>query len=896
MPDAHAEEVFTTSFQAGPIASEDVLRFRLTRRLGRVAEAEVDVFAPGTVEADDLLGQMARLAFGRGSGDAEHNFDGVVMGVTLIASPDDADEDRGCVHRLHVTSLMGLLGQQVDCRIFQDKDVKEIVTLVLSELGVPEGHQSWRLMGSYPKREYCVQYRESALAFACRLLEEEGIYWFSDRNDAGELIVFEDDSTSADPIDGDEAVPYRQGAGLEKGTDAIGFITERHRTATGKVVLRDYDFKKPEVDLTASASADRDADLERYDYPGAYVDPAVGKRLATVRLEALQAERVTLDVRAGCARVVPGRWLSIVDAPAGMDGDHFVTSAVHEWAGGTYVVHATLIPKKVKYRTPQLTPRPVIDGPQTAVIVAPPGSPTEEIHTDELARCKVRFHWDRYGKADDTATFWMRVSQAQTSGSMILPRLGWEVIVEFLEGNPDRPIITGRVFNGIFMPPYALPEGKSRTALQSVSSPGGGGKNEIRFEDKAGSEEVKIGAHKDTTLATANNKTKSTAVNETKNVKVDVQLTVGANQTVKVTNGYQNTVAGAQTVDVGGSRKVEVNAVYGLTSGGASKTSVGAAQMEMDGNPIQALLQLAVKAATEAAQAEATKALGKLDEAVSSKVDQVMGPINKLQGQVQAVGAGMAAVSNGDLGAAGSALSAAATLPSAGGFGAVLAGGSAAQATGLDALVHGAIASGGGALGAALAGGGGGAAGSSAANAGGPAGAVGANSAAESGTGPGWAVNICSDTHSEKVGSIKATIAAAGIHTTVKGARKHEVGAARVELVAGTRAESCLADKKETALGLVVLSKAPESETVGGARTTMVGGAVLEKIGASHTTTATGKAMFVGAFHKIDASTSIVFKCGDSEVVIDGGGVAIKSALVTITAPKVTLTSSVAEA
>src|SRR4029079_5350467 len=146
------------------------------------------------------------------------------------------------------------------------------------------------------------------------------------------------------------------------------------------------------------------------------------------------------------------------------------------------------------------------------------------------------------GGEDDKASCWMRVSQQQTSGSMILPRVGWEVIVEFLEGNPDRPIVTGRVFNGQYMPPYALPEGKSRTALQTVSSPGGKGTNEIRMEDKAGSEEVKIAAQKDTTLATANNKTISTAVNETKSVKVDSTTSIGADQTVKVTNGYLSTV------------------------------------------------------------------------------------------------------------------------------------------------------------------------------------------------------------------------------------------------------------------------------------------------------------------------------------------------------------------
>jgi type VI secretion system secreted protein VgrG len=547
---------------------------------------------------------------------------------------------------------------------------------------------------------------------------------------------------------------------------------------------------------------------------------------------------------------------------------------------------------------------------------------------------------------DDKSSCWIRVSQQQTSGSMILPRLGWEVIVEFLEGNPDRPIVTGRVYNGKFMPPYALPEGKSRTSIKTSSSPGGKGINEIRMEDKAGSEEVKIASQKDTTLVTGNNKTVSTAANETKNVKVNSTTSIGADQKVQVTNGYKDTVGGAQSASIGGNRTVEVNAVYGLTSGGASATSVGGNQFEMDGDPIKALLALAIKAATDAAKKEAAKAMKQLDKAVSDKVNQVMGPIKDVQGKAEQVGKAMDAVSKGDLGAAATAVSAASGIPmppavgaamQAGGGGGGGGGGTAdrnpgggghgegggdpraaggggggggegggggglpsldhaSSQFGLDKLVNGALDAGAGKLGEALGLGGSGGGSSSGDNHGGPGGAVGGNSASDSATGPGHAINVCSSTHSEDVGSIKATIAAAGIHTTVNGPRTHKIGAARVELVGGGRDESCTVDKTEKALGLVVISKGAEEETVDGARTTMVGGAILEKIGGSHTVSATGKAMFVGAFHKVDASEAIVFKCGDSEVVIDGGGVAIKSPLVTITAPKVTLTKSVAEA
>jgi type VI secretion system secreted protein VgrG len=906
-------------FKAGPIESLDVVSLHMERRLGKFAEAELEVRTTTYAEPDDLLGLPARIAFGRG--DPDHDFLGVVMSVAMLTSPQD-DAREHLVYRVHVTSILGLLERQVDCRIFQDVDVKEIVSSVLTDFGVAAKNQSWRLSGKYPKREYCVQYCESALAFISRLLEEEGIFFYSDKSDDGELLVFEDDSTLSDPIDGEKKLIYRHGAGLDASDDAAGVVTQRHRTATGKITFRDYDFKKPQLDLTASASAATCADLEIYDYPGHYTDPKEGQRLAQVRLESLQAETVVIEIESGCPRLVAGRWLELEGTPNELDGEYFITAAVHEMRLGAYRVHALAIPKKVKYRTPQRTPQPIIEGPQTAMIVAPAGSPAEEIHTDKHGRCKVKFHWDRYGKKDDTASCWMRVSQQQTSGSMILPRVGWEVIIEFLEGNPDRPIITGRVFNGNYMPPYALPEGKSRTALKTSSSPGGGGGNEIRMEDKAGSEEVNIAAHKDTTLATGNNKTTSVAVNESKDVKVNSTVTIGADETIKVTNGYQNTVKAAQSASVGGNRKIEVNAVYGLTSGGASTTSIGGNQFEMDGDPIKALLALAVKAVTDAAKAEAAKAMQQLDQAVSSKVEQVMGPIRDVQAKAEAVGTAMNAVSNGDLSAAAGAVSAATgvpTPPAVGtaiqvatglGVGGAPAGGApaasglpalpsldhASSQFGLDTLVNGALDAGAGALGSALGLDGGGGGGASGANAAGPVGAVGSNSAADSATGPGHAINECSATHGEKVGSLKATIAAAGIHTTISGARTHKIGAARVELVGGTRAETCTADKTEKAVGLVVISKGAESETVSGARTTMVGGAILEKIGGSHTVTATGKAIFVGAFHKIDASGSITLKCGDSQVVIDGSGIAIKSKLVTITAPNVTLTKAVTQA
>jgi type VI secretion system secreted protein VgrG len=805
---------------------------------------------------------------------------------------------------VHLASGLDLLRQDVDSRIYQDMDVTSIVGQLLTEQGLDGAHQSWRLVGTYPKREVCVRYGETAFDFVSRLLEEEGIHVRTESGDSGEIVIFEDDSTTAPPIDGTSTLTFRGPAGLSSSDDAVGFVTHTRRTASGKVTLRDYDFKNPKADLTADASADVDTDLDAYDYPGLYADLSVGKRLAKVRLDALQAERATYTAETTCARLLPGRSFDLADAPDDLDGSYVITGVVHEMRDGLYRAHASFVPKKVVYRLPQRTPRPILHGPETAVVVAPAGAPVEDIHTDAFGRCKVRFHWDRYAKGDDTSSCWIRTSQMQTSGSMILPRVGWEVIVEFLEGNPDRPIVSGRVYNGRFMPPYALPEGKSRSALQTQSSPGGAGRNGIRTEDKGGSEEMHVESQKDTTLATANDKTVSTGVDASKAVTVDSTTTVGGNQTVKVTSGYENTVKGAQAVTVGGSRAVEVNAVYAFSSGGASATSVGGSHFEMDGDPVAALLKLAVKAATEAAAAEANQALQQLDQAVQSKVDQVMGPIHALQQQAAAVQSGMDAVSQGNLGAAKDAFGAAAGMPGPQQMTQDMTGGGAQGAPGggggggdpLMAMAKGAIDQAAGAVEDAAGAGGADGGGSSEANAAGPDGAVGGNAAANSSTGPGYSMNVCSATHAESVGALKVTLAAAGIHTTAKGARSQKIGALRVELVGGTRAETCLADKTEKAAGLLVVSGSPESETVGGSRSTMVGGAILEKIGASGSVTAGGKAVLLGAFHKVDAKTSIVFKCKGSEVVIDGGGITIKAALVTISAPKIAQTKAVTEA
>ena len=932
-----ATRSLTTTLLTDAAEVHAVLAFREEHRLGRPAEAIITCQLVEYVEPDAMIGKPAALTFSLGDDGVFHAFAGIIEAVTIVGS---TFVGLGSVHhvRFHVISQMALLAESFGSEIFQDMDVKDVVSKVLEDNGIPTSAVDWKITGSYPKREYCVQYNETALDFVSRLLEEEGIYYRSEARDDGEHIVFEDDTTAAPPIEGKAELPYRRRTGLELEEDAVYFVSEQRRVVTGKLVLRDYDFKRPQLDMTAEAESDIDTDLEIYDFPGLYVEPSEGKRLARVRLEAAQSERATIAIDADCTRLECGKMIEITDALHDeINGKYVITHLIHQlgYGGGasaTYAAHASLVPAAVKFRTPQTTPAPVIEGPQTARVVAPSGADTEEIHTDEHGRSKVKFHWDLGPDEDDKASCWMRVGQLQSSGSMVLPRIGWEVIIEFLEGNPDRPIVTGRVYNGVYMPPYALPEGKTRTAILTNTTPGGGGSNEIRFEDKAGSEEIRIQAQYDENIVVANNKTKNVGNNETKTVKVDSTTSVGADQKVKVTKGAQSSIGADQSVSVGGDRKVEVNAVTALNVGGSSNTSVGGKHFEMDGNPLKALLDIAAQKAAEIAQAKAAEALGKIDAAVQSKVDQVMGPVNALQGQMEQIGAGMQAVANGDLGAAGGLMADAAGLPTPPGFASSLGGGGGESASrsgggggesasrsggggeagggeaggggvtsqlGIDSAVNSAISRGtsaaANALGSALgldADGGGGASGE---NDVGPEGAVDGVDATDRAKGPGHNTRQIDGSAKEKFGTLRVAAALTGVNTNVTGNLTQSVGAAHIEMALGNRAEEIGGSKTENSLGLVIITKGDETETVTGAKTAMVGGAILEKIAGGHSVTAGAPATFIGAFHKIEAASSITLSCGASTVTIDGGGISLVSPLVTITAGKVTLAKSVSE-
>ena len=273
-----------------------------------------------------MLGQTARIFFGEGT--IEHRASGIVVAASSIATPADGAE-RQWSYRVEIASVVDLIDQAVTSRIFQELSVPDIVKMVLADHGLSEERQRWELAGQYPPRTYCVQYGESARAFCQRLLEVEGIFFATRDGEGGEELVFWDDVARAESAG---EVRYVTASNLHHDGDAITSVVERHRVRSGKVVLRDYDFERPDLDLTVEATADRDLDLEQYDYPGCYVDPSEGERYARVRLEAERAQCRHLEVRGHVARLVEGGRVALSDAPDGLEGEYLVTAVTHSYA------------------------------------------------------------------------------------------------------------------------------------------------------------------------------------------------------------------------------------------------------------------------------------------------------------------------------------------------------------------------------------------------------------------------------------------------------------------------------------------------------------------------------------------------------------------------------------
>jgi type VI secretion system secreted protein VgrG len=613
-----------------PLGPEVLLfrRMRAREELSRLSEFDIELLSEERqIAPASILGRnvTVRLAL---EGEAVRHFNGYVTRFGQAGM-----HGRYHAYRALVRPWLWFLTRTADCRIFQDLSVPEIVKQVFADHGMADLKDE--LTYTYPKRTYCVQYRETDFDFVSRLLEQEGIYYFFQHAEERHTLVLADATSVHVRAPGYETLRYVEASRLVRpDQEVVSRWDQACEIQPGRYRMTDYDFERPRADLTAHAAATREnvlADYEVYDYPGVYRNSADGEQYADARLDELQARFDTVRAAGTPRGVAAGRLFEFAGHPrADQNGEYLVTAvdytmSVNEYEteptpGTVCTCEFTALSSRQQFRPRRLTPVPVVKGPQTAVVVGPAG---DEIFTDKYGRVKVQFHWDRYGKKNENSSCWVRVAQpwaGKNWGMMAVPRIGQEVVVDFLEGDPDQPIITGRVYNAEQMPPWALPANMTQSGVLTRSSKGGSAANanELRFEDKKGAEQVYLHAEKNQDISVENDEThsvghdrskaighdESTQVrhdrtetvgnNETIGIGVDRTETVGSNETItigsnrsisvgasetaSVTLQRTHTVGINETITVGAAQEVTIGAFQMLTVGGDQTVSVGAAQ------------------------------------------------------------------------------------------------------------------------------------------------------------------------------------------------------------------------------------------------------------------------------------------------------------------------------
>lgn len=584
--------------------------------------ALVDVVAPlGEVDLLPHLGKPVAIAMAQ-DGTLQRHFHGIMLAGEYLHEDGD-----GFHYRLTLRPWTQLIAANRRYAIYQDRNVVDIIKAVLDASGVARVDYG-RLSRSHAPRPYCVQYGESDFAFLSRLMEEEGIYYFF-RHTHDEHVMVLCEAPSAHQTGTPGALVFNPLSGSMSNantrTSAVNDLHSWHErvasTAQSRVTMRDWNFTRAGRPLQVVATQDAahpGDEGEVYVWPGRYAEEAAGKPLGDVALEAERAERVLYTGESQALGITAGALLGVSQHPNDrfnhrylvVRTHHVVAAEAHRSGGGGGDSRVTLeaIPDTAVFRSPLRSPRPVVTGPETAVVTGPPG---EEIYTDEYGRVKVRFHWDRADTPGERATCWIRVSQTGGLGNLILPRVGHEVIVDFLHGDPDRPIVTGRVFNSLHMPIYPLPEHKTRALWRSkrYGSPGDMGKamaldtgapgvNELRFEDKGGKEEVFLHAERDMNLRVRHS--------ESHHVGLDRETRVGNDHTEEVKNNQKGTIGASRmvkvarddTLEVGQALKIKAGTTIDIEAGTKITLKVGDSTIVIDPTAInvKAALQALLKA------------------------------------------------------------------------------------------------------------------------------------------------------------------------------------------------------------------------------------------------------------------------------------------------------------
>ena len=514
-----------------------------------------------------------------------------LYGVVIRASQSGMSEVRGkearAIYQVEVVPRLWSLTLRTNCRIFQDKKTDDIVLAILKEHGIKGADVRKNLRGTCRQRGYCVQYRETDFDFISRLLEEDGIAYYFEFKNNKDVIVLANYAQAHSACEPESEIQFHRNTLADIDRQFVYKCDYSTQMVSGTSTLDDFDFVKPKTDLKAEKKGQQFTHLELYDYPGDYEEKSDGDQQAKVRLEEAGREEKVLRGESNCYWLCAGFAVTMKDHfSSDVNQEYLILSVEHEAdqsgamdsVGGVgYSNVFTAIPKSTPFRPPRLVPRPVVQGPQTAVVV---GTSGEEIYVDEYGRVKVQFHWDREGKYDEKSSCWVRVSHAWAGGqwgAIYTPRVGQEVIVDFLEGDPDRPIITGRVYNKETMPPYSLPSEKTKSTIRSKTYKGTGS-NELRFEDKTDKEQILLYAQKDQDNR-VNNDSKEWIGNERHLIiEVDQFEKTKGDKHLSVSGDHNEKIGGSMSLHVSSDQKVKIGSGQDLTVGADQKEKVGSSK------------------------------------------------------------------------------------------------------------------------------------------------------------------------------------------------------------------------------------------------------------------------------------------------------------------------------
>jgi len=823
-----------------------------TERLGEPFRYELDFFSPEPVEVSAVLGKTCGLRLSNEHG--ERWIAGIITRFVRIATAHATPERR---YRAVVEPAWSLLRLRRQARVYQHITVPDLVQKILIQAGFPTSFFEHHLGGTYAEREYVVQWLEDDLTFIRRLCEEEGLYFRAVTTPDGEpRFVLEDNSPAAAPFD--NAIHMADDAGLTYPGLVAWSPRVRTERRAGKVTLRDHNPAHPAALLEASASAGAPIETatEIYSANGRFDSPSEGAARAKLHLESLRADARRLFFETNALSLVPGQTITIEHAggyscvPA-VEGEYFVTSIDIRCAPGANApgLVVAAIPKDTSFRLQRKTLRPRIDGVQPAMVTGPPGS---EIHPDEAGRVFVRFIWDRFGPSDDKSSLPVRVAQPNMPGSMVLPRVGWEVAVAFEDGDPDKPYVLGRVYNAKTPPPVALPANKTMTVLRTWSSPGGAAHNTISFDDAAGRQHFAIHAGFGKSTSIGNNWVVQTAKVEEQAILASQAVSVGAKDALTVKEALIAEV-GSQTVAVSGSQDIYVKGNFDVSVGNESVT-VGGALLEKVGNPVTGALNLGVNAALAGAGALGQR-LGAVGQAATAVATSAAGIGWGMLQAANAPGAGPNAARDAGIGG--------------------LIGVVANRVPGGDALIS-TLMGGGRALpwqtppqsgGSAEKGGGAGGASSDAAGAKGP--------------GPGHRNEMIQGPYTEMIGGAHVVTTPGNIAWQTTGGCMITVGAAHSTKAVSVGAR-VLGASEETLGSLHIKTTTHIGREVKGPVTTTIAGGLKVKAGAGYSMKAGSKiTVQAGGSLKCDGGV-VAFVVGSSVVAASSSGVLVKAGTIKI--------------